>query len=518
MSNNIDKILADLYVIDESLRDHESQLKDIIQNILASRPDVDIDRDFEQTLRTELLTRAAEIKKGRQDSKFTINSLLMNKKFLYGIGGAALCALLVVPIMYYSGAANLQPLALDLNPRLVQAAPNAFGALTVAGGPNAQESASFRSSAGGGSGVAMDTAATPVSDGLGGDGRVASDMIVAPDVEIKYSYSGEEVTIDEEQMLVLKRLKNGFNDQQLAGILQRMNFNNLDLGKFSNVQVQNITLVEDRQYGLMLNIDFVEGAVYISENWRQWQAASPVCSDEGCWERNRLQYGDIPADDQLIALSNDFLNQYGIDLSSFGTPEVDNQWKLYYERAEDKTSYYVPEIVSVVYPQLYQGQPVYDESGNKAGVRVNINVRVKRVTGLYGLRSQQYQSSLYDIETDFARIKAIAEKGGRYPIYYYQPNVSEINLELGTPTISYVQVWKYENNESHELMVPAMVFPIIGSTADQPMYRQNVIVPLPKDLLNDFGQDGPIRILPVEPMGGDGSGAIEPAIIEDTEI
>ena len=110
-----------------------------------------------------------------------------------------------------------------------------------------------------------------------------------------------------------------------------------------------------------------------------------------------------------------------------------------------------------------------------------------RVSGAYGITTQNYESSLYATETDFDRLVDVAENGGSaYPVPLLRDQnfgqEQTVTLELDTPTFSYVKYWHYAQNETQELIAPALIFPI-KNAKERGYYQDKIVVPIIKDLL-----------------------------------
>jgi hypothetical protein len=79
-------------------------------------------------------------------------------------------------------------------------------------------------------------------------------------------------------------------------------------------------------------------------------------------------------------------------------------------------------------------------------------------------------------------------------------NFETVELELGTPALSYEHFWRYESNgQSSEFLVPALVFPIKNNPATGYYGRNNVVVPLIKDFQNQNSGGG--IAVPMEGVG-----------------
>jgi hypothetical protein len=368
---------------------------------------------------------------------------------------------------------------------------------------------------------------------MSADATVSSSMIAPIDAKImppfygfQYVYKGEALDLKEESASVFRRLKgDGTVARNFASSLGDFGFSDLSLKTFNNLKVTNFSVVEDKEQGLMINFDFNEDNIYIYENWEKWKYAErDACgSDQACWDRYRIKIENVPADEDLIAMSDSFLSEHKINLEHYGNAMVDNVWRENYNLAEDKTNYYIPESATVIYPLLIDGQVVRDQSGSYAGLRVNINLLKKAASGLSGLTPYRYESSSYALETSSETIIKLAENGGWNRNYYMQAeNLKTINL--GTPVRSYVQIWKYENNRNDELLVPALIFPVLNAEELGYYYGQKyVVVPLVKEMIQDLGNQ-PIPMPYLMKGSVDGSsgstgagsagsvGGIEPAV------
>jgi hypothetical protein len=145
--------------------------------------------------------------------------------------------------------------------------------------------------------------------------------------------------------------------------------------------------------------------------------------------------------------------------------------------------------MTVQYPLVVDGREVWEQGGyERSGLSVNVNIRTMKVTSFYGLQTQNYQSSNYAAETDKDRLLKFALQGdlwpqGNYPVENFQ--VKEVEVKLGTPEVKFMRYWKYDVNQSIELLVPALVFPVLETTpADGSFYKSAVVIPLAKEVLD----------------------------------
>jgi len=499
MTPSIQSFLTELYEIDPDLRAHEAELIPLIELLLKNNPGTEPDEAFVTRLRMQLRERASSLTEHRSSP---LSRFLTMTNLSYAFGGAVAAVLITVPAVYYAthGLPGIQTGAPESAPlftySVTDTSPNAFGDLS-----NVQ-TAGGRGGAGGGGGMGGD-AQQPMADGATTEGydatnRAQSDkmMIYPPEGFTQYTYVYEgELPALEESVGVLKREKK-ISGPAIESLASAFNVGLLDLKSFAGARVDNITFTQDKQYGYMVGVSMTEGMVSVNQNWMRWPNPTSKCRDEACYNSFRIKPSDIPADDVLIGLARDFIGEYNVDTSHYGEPEVDKNWMREYERATDKSQAYVPETVNVLFPLLVDDQPVYDQSGNKTGLSVGISVRDKRVASLWGLQNQNYTRSTYTGVTDAAAIKDYLKNVNSYPIdtMLRDAKVTNVSVTLGEPTVGYALSYSYDEskNESQELIVPSLFFPVKSTSNNEPLWVQNVVVPLAKDLLDQAKAQRPI--------------------------
>jgi len=478
MTNKIKEILEELYLIDESLKEYQVELEKIIEKLLAAKPKVKINEQFKQELRRELLARIEEIKGQESVSPNKFMNLFNFSKLSYGlVGGALAVVLVIIGGAYYANQKGFlfgQPkLSLGTEFSTTALSDEAFGSLkteTQAGTPEGQ-----LGTGGGGVGGA-------VAPGTGGGGPGVMPPYVT---QYRYLYKGDDLVLEQTQVEVLKREK-GKASSGIANLIKNMNFGMVDLSSFSNARLDSVSFIEDNDFGYAVYVNFNEGSISININshMQGWQEVLGVCFQTGCVRPEPLKESDIPSEEKIIQIADSFIKDYGIKTDNYGQPESKMAFLIEeLQRVQRAGGTYTPESIRVIYPLMIQGRPVYDKWGNKFGLDIDINLRAMRVTGLYNLNTQNYQSSMYQAEIDVSKILEIAEKGGlnQYPVY---GNVSKtIDLEISAPSLAYMRVWKHNQGQSDEFLTPALVFPIDSSQLEGTYTKENIVVPLAKDLL-----------------------------------
>lgn len=487
MNQKVEKILNDLYMIDANFKKQEKELMQIIQEMLDTRPDVKVDEEFVNRLRLSLARRALYMKEEKTEKSGSAFSFV---RFAYSIAGVALLLVIAASFGYYF-AHKITPVEVAVNTEkgIERVRDNAFGLLsfgqTKGGTSGAEANALGKGGGFGGAPAALD--------------KNGSAIFPAPDmVNYRYIYKGGDFTTME-KAAVYRRL-NDFSSGTAADTLRSLDVSVIDLEKFQNMSINNLSFTENRSFGYEVRLDFMEGVVYLNRG-TGWPDPYAGCSDQECFSSRQLKASDLPKNEELKAIANNFLNNYGIDKSAYGEPKVikDYGWFPAVSKGVGGTTgnaenimpgtAYVSEVSSVVYPLKINRQIVYDDAFS-AGMVVEVNNRDQKVNAVRNIYSQKYESSDYEAEQDTAKIISLAEKGGTNGNYESPEAARTVDVELGTPTVELIATWNYdpEKRASESMFVPSYVFPVIKAAEDQNFWRKNVIVPVPKELLEKFGQ------------------------------
>jgi len=504
-TNELDKIIAELYILEPDLRHHEELLKKLLLEMSNLRPDTKFDLAFAAQLRTTILNKA-QVPLQKYTFFKTINFNIMNKKLYFTTGALALVAIAIVATV-----SLYQPTARLTNDKTheqsISALPaEAFGQLASTNNTKDSVSAVAPGLDGGGmaSGVlaarseGISLTETAMAPTITSDFAVDAKMIL-PYFSYRYEYKGEPIELTSNEGSVFRRLKgNSQSGKTLAGLLQNFSIPDINLKTFSNLRATNLSLMEDKDLGLIINFDFNEDNIYISENWEKWRIMEREnCGeDQACWNRWRLKINDVPSDTELIATANKFLSDKEIGLKYYGEPTVDNTWRENYNQTTNKDDFYIPEYATVIYPLIINDEPARDQSGSYTGLRVSINLFKKSVSGLSGLHPYRFESSSYKLETSADNILKVAENGG-WNRGWFGGSEETKTLDLGTPKKSYVQWWKYNNGRNDELFIPALIFPILNLPTDNYYGPRQIVVPLVKEMLDELNSQTPISPMPI---------------------
>lgn len=484
-------------MIDSSLKAHENKLITLIDELVKSKPDTHFDESFARELKKKLLLQPVAAEK----SSFWSFLVLPRLAFT---GGAFALVLAVTVLVKQQDPSSMQVQfgTTEVN----RVSSQAFGAL--AGGSTASNSESTGAQTafdvgGRGGGIAPMVATT---DAAINSKMAAPYSIVAPYYNYTFIYKGEALNLSDKTLDVFKRTKSENGDTGLAQALMGASLNGINLRSFANAGLVSFELAQSTSDGYSISINLREGTIGINGGYNQRIMMATTCdSNSNCAEQYKpLALSDMPADSKLLAIASQFVKEHGIDVSSYGTPEVDGAWRDYTMQGEQT---YVPDTVNVRYPLRLNNTIVYDQGANKFGINITISIRENKVTSAWQIQNQDYQASAYAAETDAIRIIKVAEGGGNTGRYYYGGDTKKVELELGTPERIYVMMWNYQNGTSNELYVPALRFPIMN--APTTLYQKNIIVPLVKDLI----QDG-VNILPSPIIYMKGAGGIVGAAVD----
>lgn len=566
MNPEYQTILEDLYAVDPSLREHEGVLIKLVQELLKARPEAVINEAFRAELKAKLIERARELTLALGPRASWFGGWF--EKLQFNPAWAGIAAVLVVAALtavYRSGmpgrqSTPVQTVAFQTN--ITKLGSQAFGDLKlqpnqdrawdlgggVAVAPqlgikgsegvtkqagNDPTNAPFENSTtsspgsgsasadfGGGAPQVGSPPATPKpTSGVSPTTRIypGPDMPGYQSAQYRFVYRGNEIKGLSKEVEVLRRTSGGLVLPNASGLNQALLNFGLNLSGFSELGVTQVTLNQDTSQGYSLYVDFENGQMNLNQNMRYEKQPWLECRDEACSEGYRLRESDVLSDKELVAIAKQFLAKHGVGLGVYGEPVVQNEWQAAYDKlsARDRATYYIPDVMTVLFPLRIQGQGVY-EGFQPVGLGVGVSLRDKSVTGVWNLTTQNYESSTYPAISEATQVIAAAEQGGygsgygvsapkpfMLPLAPGQPPVQErsavrseptAEVELGTPERAYLKVWTYraEMSQGEELYVPAFVFPVARVPQGVEIYQKYVVVPLVHEF---WSAGGPVMIL-----------------------
>lgn len=375
------------------------------------------------------------------------------------------------------------------------------------------------------SSVSSDGITVPAGGNMVADKAVSSNIYPGPGENYRYNYiyAGDDFTLFDSEVEVYRKINPDFS-KEFAGLFSDKKIGFFDMKKFNNITLNNISINEERDFGYSIYLGLKDGSFSIYKNWEKWPNAEKLCGvyNYECIENYRLGVDEILEDSDIVSIANKFLDDYSISLKNYGEPEVQKYWLREYLLSSDKSSFYIPDVISVVYPLKIDGKVVYEEYGQNSGLMVEVDMREKKVSGVYNLAYQYYESSSYSTERDKDVILDMVKQGGRYPDYYYfnEGETNTIDVKLGTPSLGMMKVWNYDEKEmkGYEAFVPAYIFPVLSESLPSYFYRRNIVVPAVKDFFVNGKEAVPLPAIMDEgnsSLGISGSGE---ASVRPTEI
>lgn len=479
MENKIEQILKDLYLLDPSLKKDEAVLIQLIQKLIEIKPDIVVDQNFVNNLRSQLLSQISQMESyGKKHEAFYFG------RWNYALGSMIAIVVVLAGVLYVNGPATFKSEIRDV-------ANSGFGPLAVQ-----DRSGMARPQSGGGGG------------GIGGGGGVATGMpvpsydskMIAPPYEVTkivYQYAGEEFTQDNDTVPVLKRVIDESVVRSISRNVSKMGLGLTDLSRLNNALFTDMNISEQAEYGYNVSINLREGWLSFYQNWERWPQPAPCSDDISCQRISFIEESQIPDEQTLVRIADDFMNKYRINRSGYGSGMINKNWRnsfSQFPRSIETGTQLVGLDIPVIYPLLIDGKEVYDEWGGQIGIFVTINARTQKVTSAGNIGVQNYERSNYTAERDVKKILELAEKGGTNDMYYYDTPTKIITVKLGTPKMELVQTYKFNNagGPSEILYVPSLVFPVQDISDRQYFQRENVVVPLASELLNQ-------KLNPIQP-------------------
>ncbi|MES2436886.1 MAG: hypothetical protein V4519_02650 [Patescibacteria group bacterium] len=487
-------IIKDLYKLDPSFTKHAPELRTIVADLITLQPDTHFDESFAQQLKSSLMIEAhtGVHTASRFEKIVSPFSSLFATRLFTGLAGAMMAIIIVAPLTYLATKKTIQvspevavkniSSGLSLKQQINNKGTNAFGTLAyLPVSSNANNTATAD---------AMTKSASPEvsNQSMSAFGAASTDPTNGVE-NFTYIYKGEPLKLSQTEGTVLKRTKGINAGNQLADFIKGANFGLTNLESFSQLNLQNIQLSENKDFGYTVNVNFDEGNMVIMQNWQKWNVKT---------DRVELPASSSLDDDTILSIAQTFIKDRGIDTSIYGKAVVEN--KIYSNPdASGKMKKYAYDTVIVTYPLILDGKEVYDEGGMRYGLQVNVDIREKKVSGINNLTSQLYESSKYALETDAQKIIDAATSTANPSA---QTRVSTTKtIELGSPKQVLMRNWTTDaSGVTTEIYVPALLFGV-KQNSNLSNIPQNIIVPLIKDVTNQVKNSKPDAVPMPRPTG-----------------
>ncbi len=343
----------------------------------------------------------------------------------------------------------------------------AFGNLTIPG--STQETPDTSSATEKVSGLGSGGAAEPTQeDSLSATYPVIDELSYNQDVvAYDYVYSGALPDLNAIDTRVFRRVNALELPESINKAFSQLKLGILPLSAFKNLYLSSFTVTQDDQNGFVVSVDPMNNVLSISRNNGYWETLD---------YSRVLKENDLPSDESLIKLANDFLTTFQIDRSAFGEPSIDRSWI--------DPMVWVPDSLAVQYPLIVDGREVYGLWGQPSGMSITVNVRSGLVDSFFAPGPSTLETSDYEIVTDAQAILDVVKRGG---LWEYQPeDAKKVYIStLGEPDLILAEHFLYAemNGTGKTLYVPALRFPIVSRDEEAPYKKDWVVVPLVKEIL-----------------------------------
>lgn len=404
------QILAELLLLDPTLKMHEETLTELIEEIQKSRPNVTWDKQFYKSLRAEILKDLPQTHPFSFMKQFTL--------------AFAVLLLVAIPASYYLFNAKVPSEQLvaenTAKTQFTPVEPNAFGTLN---------------------------ATNSYGDGLGGGGEDGS---TGDRIAYNYTYTGDTLPALAETMDVIQPApytEQEFNDFLASKDLTEWNHDGITNFNF-NINVQN-------------------------PNQQSLCGTYMLCNGEDESTRKVFPKEDILSDDEIFGIWSTFMAEHHLATDTIGTfakPYISNSF------------------ATLNYDLMINGHTIYGLNGTPAIGAANIDMANKDVLDFQTLTPEKFITSAYQTATN-DELFAAAKHGGldNSGLQGTAESAGEtLNLNLGTPTINYVQMLNTSTSDYKSYYAPAYFFPVMNAgTSPAPAF---VVVPLLKDMLSQLDQ------------------------------
>ncbi len=502
MKKNTKKILSELYEIDASFQEKDLKIDEFIDTMIEISPKAKIDKNFKAILKAKIDSKIADItvKSYKNSQKPTFFQVV---SYIFWGAWVAVFWFFIFQQSFLSHSIEdvSQPLA--FRTQIFHENANSFWSLRQLGQDGKVQAVTNMSAhwvaspmwileMSGDSiewfsnDVYEDELFTQEQEMLPQNmenSRVSLDkMTILPiDSEIyvpaiaRYTFSWEIDFSLSETALIYKKSQTNADYSALNKILGGVNFHGVDLWKFSNLKVWSMSLKQDIPFWYILNIDFESDTFSFWKNWTTWPQNS--------WEN--IQKSEPISEKELLKIVQDFLREYNIDFSSYGTPIVEENYK-HSLWVSPRWTYIDRPAPVVIYPFILNDTEIQDEFWGKIGIRVEVDPVEKRVSGMSGIVQSDYFSSEYAMETDIENILKVANVWGIWGIYDIPHDTESeiVEYELTNPQLISVKSISYKNNTTEEFIIPAIRFDIVYPNDEENIYKTNEVITVP--LLKDF--------------------------------
>ncbi len=450
MIEMIDKLVKELIQEDKSFEWKEKELKAIIEKMIELKPDVKVDKDFYNSLKSEIYKKI-------DNNEASIFDKITMFKYSFAIVSSFVFITVIWFVFYPTDVKkeNKDIAQIDMNTQITKVDKKSFWNLN-----NIWTLESTKPWVWWDTMIQSDSMRENSQEiiwlwwWITKDQPSNTSMIHNP--AFSYKYVGKKINIPE-SMMVYKQQEDENFIKDTSNILKHFSISNIDISKFEKLQVTSLTLQEDIENGYKININPKRWEIRLMP-WDNWD-----------FEHSRnFSIEDIPDDNTIITKAQNFLKKYWINVDGYENMQINKEWKKHYESSEDKENFYIPRNIQVILPIMIENFKVYNLWWNVEWLNISYDIKKNKVSSFGPLSKLNLIASNYPTNQDVNKIVKNYRKEGN--------NI----LKLDNARLVYVKMYKYENNQSNIYYVPA-ILSNVQENKNIDYHPENIIIPIIED-------------------------------------
>lgn len=474
MKKEINQMLKELYELDPSLKNKEPELKRIIYKMTKYKTNLKIDDKFKSELKQKVLS---ELEKEKKPISFK-----NIPKYFWVFLTWAFALVMIVNI--FPNILNLEykpweelnlaknNINLSFNNNLEKLDQDkAFWTLAFNQGNSAKW-------------LWWWWASTMSSEKM----SISSDTMLAPDfIQKAYIYKlkdWENIPEIPESMFVYKK-QNVSIWNKTDNLNQIFKTDILDLSKFTNLWLSDINLYEDTKEWYQINMSLKEWILNIYRDYEN----RPVID---YMNQKNLSINDIPNNQEIISIANNFAWKYWINTKDYLNPLVIDSWKEQYNNMENKDDFFIPDILSVVYQFEIDWIWVYEEWWDPYWLNSSINIIDMKVNSFWPIQKIDLTWSKYEL---IRNNEKILEEIKNQNTYFYpmarnnNENIEEEEIEIWNAKIIYLRKYVYNSKDNilEEYFIPWLLFEVLKENNSRNInyFWKYISIPLVWEFIKD---------------------------------
>lgn len=358
MKNNINQILEELYKKDPSLKEKENIIIPIIQTMIDIKPDIQIDENFKKQLKTKINEEIIQIK----TQKYFIKNK-MSKIFFYIFWSLWISAFAIIIITNFT---NTNPTNNYVFANQIIPSKTNFWNIW-----NSQLSQNWWINQSNFASNSKEMITTKVASPAN---MMRDNLEIMPEIDPNfvreiYNYTFSWNLLDLKQNMAVYK-KETQKNQNFNDLIKNINFNSINMSKFTNLNIWNITLNQDKEFWYSINIDFDNWSLNIYKNYSKWPQT----------DYNPDEKQIILEKEEIFQIANKFLKEYNIDLSSYWQPQIEQSYSnilAKYSTAKTPPAY-VNNITTIIFPLIIDWNEISWEYWWLSWVRIEIDLKEKK--------------------------------------------------------------------------------------------------------------------------------------------